>query len=105
MNVLHKSTKSHSVYLFIGKSNVDWPVFEVEAASLMDTAVRCASAELRAFGPAVDLGDAYGGRKGTSEGLAHHSYPQALLVAAACWWASEAVKAYIYTQTRYKFPW
>lgn len=58
-------------------------VSEAEAASWGDTAGRYVSAELKAFDPVMDPGDAYGGRKGTWGDLAHHSYPQALSVAAA----------------------
>lgn len=69
-----------------------WPVSVAEAASWGNTAGRYVSAEPWAFCPVVDLGDAYGGRKGTWGDLAHHWCPQALLVTAAYWWALEAVK-------------
>lgn len=59
------------------------PVSVAEAASWVGIADHYVSAEPWAFDPVVDLGDAYGGMKGTWGNLAHHSYPQALLVAAA----------------------
>lgn len=75
-----------------------WPVSAAATALWARTAVRYVSAELWAFGPAMDLGDACGGMKGTFGDLAHHSYPQALLVAVAYLWALAAVKNRTHTQ-------
>lgn len=67
-----------------GLHALGWNAVSVaEAASKGYTAAHYVSVEPWAYGPVVDPGDAYGEKKDTWEDLAHHSYPQALLVAAA----------------------
>lgn len=80
------------MYYYFYKGNLDWPVSVAEVASWGDTVVHYVLAEPLAFGPVVDLADACDGRRGMGEDLAHRSYPQALLVAAAYWWVLEAGK-------------